>query len=135
MKKRIPAIVLPIIAVMLELLPWGVVLYFADAEGGLRRSTYSHFSLIPYGYANFAPFFTAMLSCVILLLALIYILKSGAGIKKAITVLSLVSCVLSFAPVLYGVRYLTPVGICVSSVLILNTVLSICMGGKQNEAV
>ena len=49
-------VVLPLVALILELLPNGVVLNFANPDGEPWRRTYSYFSLTPFGYANFGPF-------------------------------------------------------------------------------
>ena len=43
------------IALIFELLPNGVVLRFMNPEGEPWVRTYSFFSLVPYGYANFGP--------------------------------------------------------------------------------
>lgn len=72
MKKvtRILLVIFPLAALILELLPNGVVLNFANPEGEPWRHTYSYFSLTPFGYANFGPFLTAILTCVLLALEL-----------------------------------------------------------------
>ena len=51
-------VVLPLATLILELLPNGVVLNFANPEGEPWRRTYSYFSLTPFGYANVGPFIT-----------------------------------------------------------------------------
>ena len=71
--KKIRLLILPIITIVLEILPYGAVLVFAPSPTDRVRETFSYFSLTPFGYANFAPFITAMLTCVVLLLALISI--------------------------------------------------------------
>ena len=52
---------------VLELLPNGVVLNFANPEGAPWRKTYSYFSLTPFGYANFGPFITSVLTCILII--------------------------------------------------------------------
>lgn len=64
--KKLLLVSFPIIAFVLELLPYGVVLNFANPEGEPWRRTYSYFSLTPFGYANFGPFITAILTCALL---------------------------------------------------------------------
>lgn len=82
--KKLLLVSFPIIAFVLELLPYGVVLNFANPEGEPWRRTYSYFSLTPFGYANFGPFITAILTCALLALAVIYLFKPRKGLKTAI---------------------------------------------------
>ena len=67
MKKKIILLCILIAALVLEALPNGVVIYFANPEGDPFRETYSYFSLTPYGYANIFPLITAVMTCVLLL--------------------------------------------------------------------
>lgn len=118
MKKKWVAILLPIIAIILELLPYGAVLNFAPGPGETLRKTYSYFSLMPFGYANFGPFMTALLTCIILLLAVILLFRDGKGIKKALFICSIIAIVTSLMPLMFGVSYLTVVGGCITVVLV-----------------
>ena len=49
-------------ALVLEATPWGAVLIFAPGPGETVRETFSYFSLTPFGYANFFPLLTAVLT-------------------------------------------------------------------------
>ena len=60
MKKRLLYLFLPIVTLILEILPYGAVCNFANPEGKPWRMTFSYFDLTPFGYANFAPFLTAI---------------------------------------------------------------------------
>ena len=91
--KKIRLLILPIITIVLEILPYGAVLVFATSPTDRVRETFSYFSLTPFGYANFAPFITAMLTCVVLLLALISIKQKK--VCKALFIVSLVATVIS----------------------------------------
>ena len=77
MKKRLLYLILPIVTLILEILPYGAVCNFmrpATTEGlppGRFRELYSYFDLTPFGYANFAPLITAVITCIILLLIII----------------------------------------------------------------
>ena len=60
MKKRLPYLILPIITLILEILPYGAVCNFMrpSIDGthiGHFRELYSYFDLMPFGYANFSP--------------------------------------------------------------------------------
>ena len=60
MKKRLPLLLLPALTLVLEALPYGAVLQFARPAAAPLRELYSYFDLTPFGYANFAPLFTAL---------------------------------------------------------------------------
>ena len=63
MKKRFLYLILPIITLILEALPYGAVCIFASSPTEKHRETFSYFDLTPFGYANFAPLFTAIITC------------------------------------------------------------------------
>ena len=75
-KKRWIYLLLPIVTLILEALPYGAVLNFIrPAEDGTKgnfRELYSYFDLTPFGWANFAPFITAIITCIVFLLLLAY---------------------------------------------------------------
>jgi len=118
MKKKLAAVLLPIIAIILELLPYGVVLNFAPGPGETLRQTYSYFSLMPFGYANVGPLFTAIMTCVILLLAVVLLFKDGKGIQKALFICSLIAVITSLMPLMFGLSYFTMIAGCVTAVLV-----------------
>jgi len=115
--KRLLLSVLPLVALILELLPSGVVLRFANPEGEPWVRTYSHFDLTPFGYANFGPLIAAVLTCVLLLLVVIYLFKPRKGLNTAIMNVSGFASVAAFAPIMFGVEYLTVIGIVVGLLL------------------
>ena len=116
--KRIGFVLLSISAVILELLPYGAVLNFANPEGEPWRKTFSYFSLTPFGYANFGPFITALLTCVLLILSVITIFKYRKGLNTAIMNISGIAALVSLSPLLYGISYISAVGVAISVILI-----------------
>lgn len=122
--KRFILIALSVITVILEILPYGVVCIFANPEGEPWRRTYSYFDLTPYGYANFAPFIVALLTCVLLILNLISLLLKRS-LRKTIIVISAIATVLSLAPLLYGVEYFTLTGALIFIMLVATTAVAI----------
>ena len=122
-KKSLLLLILPVMTVILELLPWGVVLNFANPEGEPYRRTYSYFSLTPYGYANFSPFITALLTCAILILIFTYIAKPRSVLYKVISLISIIAFIISLAPLLYGIRNFTVIGAFISVLLLLHCCL------------
>lgn len=116
--KRLLLSVLPLAALILELLPSGVVLRFANPEGEPWVRTYCHFDLTPFGYANFGPLIAAALTCVLLLLVVIYLIKPRKGLNTAIMNVSGFAAVAAFGPLMFGTEYLTVIGIVVGLLLV-----------------
>lgn len=115
-QKKLINLILPVITLILEILPYGAVCNFASAEGEIQREVYSYFSLIPYGYANFAPFLTAVLTCVVLLLSAVYCFTGKCS--KAIKVTLCVAVALSLCPLILGIDYFSVVGILITVTLL-----------------
>ncbi|MBQ8518803.1 MAG: hypothetical protein IJ455_04240 [Agathobacter sp.] len=135
MKKRLLYLILPIIALILEILPYGAVLIFArpseDGSIGYFRETYSYFDLLPFGYANFGPFITAILTCIVLFLLVIYCL---IGKRQLITVTKNIVCIATLSsclPILMGVKFLSLVGILISLSLAIETWFLIKCGNNE----
>ena len=110
MKKRLMYLILPVISLVLEILPYGAVCNFFDPEGGTFRETFSYFSLVPYGYANFSPLLTAIITCVVFVLLIIYAFNGSRGVLKTSRVLLCVGVLLSLCPLLYGIESFSVVG-------------------------
>ena len=110
-------VVLPLVALILELLPNGVVLNFANPEGELWRRTYSYFSMMPFGYANFGPLITAILTCVLLVLMAIYLFKPRKGLNTAILNVSGFATAASLMPLMFGFDYITVIGVIITVLL------------------
>ncbi len=123
MKKRFLALVFPIITLFLEILPYGAVCNFANPEGEPWRETYSYFDLLPFGYANFAPFLTAITTCAVLVLLVIYLFAGNYGLIKAIRWMLCAGVVLSLCPLLLGIRFFSLVGALITASLIAELVL------------
>ena len=115
-KKRI-ALSATTLAFVLELLPYGAVCNFANPEGEPWRRTYSYFDLTPFGYANFAPFLTALLTCALLVLLIVSIVTKKQMRVPMLSV-SVIATLLSLAPLLLGVSFFSLVGAMISLALL-----------------
>lgn len=120
--KKIRLLILPIITIILQILPCGAVLVFAPSPTERVRETFSYFNLTPFGYANFAPFITALLTCIILLLALISIKLEK--MRKAVFWLSLAAAIISLLPLVFGIDYYSVVGGIITITLAIESVLA-----------
>lgn len=116
-KKNALLLVLPVITLILEALPYGAVLNFADPEGEATRKTFSYFSLTPYGYANFAPFVTAIITVLIFVFIVAYLITKKEFIFKEAKGLLAVGVVLSLCPLGFGLDSFTLVAALISATL------------------
>ncbi len=121
MKKAV-LLINSILIIILELLPYGAVMRFATAPGEILVELYPYFSLLPFGYANFGPLLTALLSVVLLAFTLVFVFVGKA--RKGITVISVIAFITSLMPLMFGFAYVSFVGVLISVLLLLNIVLS-----------
>ena len=123
MKKKMITLALLLSALVLEILPYGAVCNFGNPEGEPWRVTYSYFSMIPYGYGDFGPLITAILSCVMLvILALSLLLKKDWN--KPITIISAIATLTSLAPLMFGISNFSIVGAMISTCILATFVIS-----------
>ena len=123
MKKKLIILSTTLIALVLEILPYGAVCNFANPEGEPWRRTYSYFDLTPFGYANFAPFIVAILTCVLIILIVVSLITKKQ-MRTPIFAVSAIATVVSLAPLLYGIRFFSVVGAFISVALALTTVVT-----------
>ena len=130
MKKKLTILFTTLVALVLEILPYGAVLNFANPEGESWRRTFSYFDLTPFGYANFSPFIVALLTCALLILTVVSMFTQKP-LRKPIIAVSVIAAVLSFAPLLMGIKYYSVVGALISATLAIIAVISFIKSKKQ----
>ena len=130
-KQPIIAFAILIVILVLELLPYGAVLHFGNPEGEPLRETFSYFDLTPYGYANFGPFITAILTCVLLVLSIINLFVDNDKIKTTIKIVSLIALVASLAPLI--VNSYSVIGGVISFLLLVIVVIPIKTDVNDSE--
>ena len=123
MKNKFIILCTTLIALVLEILPYGAVCNFANPDGEPWRYTYSYFDLTPFGYANFTPFIVALLTCVLIVLIIVSLL-SKKTVRTPILTVSAIATVLSLAPLLYGISFFSIVGAFISVALALTTAVA-----------
>jgi hypothetical protein len=124
-KLRVLIPICPAAAVLLEALPWGAVLNFGQPDGEPFRETFSYFSLTPFGYANFWPLITAVLSCALLILSVIAAIRPSTRLLRASGNVSAVAALVSVGSwVMFGFDYFTLIGGGITLALVLHTVLT-----------
>ena len=105
MKKRLLYLILPIITLILEILPYGAVCVFAPSPTESVKETFSYFDLTPFGYANFAPFLTAIITCLIFVLLLVFCIKGNVRTAIKAKNILYVAVVISLGPLVFGITY------------------------------
>lgn len=131
-KLKILLLVSTIVSIILEALPYGAVCNFATPEKTIRE-TFSYFSLTPFGYANFGPFLTACLTCVMLLLSVLLFISEKPLINKAATIISAIAVVTSLMPLMFGVSYFSVIGGIISALLIIQFVIIMIIKKRENN--
>lgn len=132
MKKTL-ILILTLCTLVLEILPYGAVCNFMTPPGEPPlRLTYSYFSLTPFGYANFAPFIVALLTCALVVLVIAY-LFAGKRVRIPMLCVSTAAALLSLAPLLLGISYYSPVALCISLCLCAVTGLTLFSKEKNKE--
>ena len=128
-KTRFLPLICPAAVLILELLPWGAALNFGQPDGETIRQTFSYFSLMPFGYANFWPLITAVLSCVLLIVSVCAVVRPSARALRTSANLSAIATMTSIGSwVMFGFDYFTLVGGGITLALVAHTVLmGICL--------
>ena len=129
--RKILTVTLLALTLFFEALPYGAVLIFAEPMGEGYRELYSYFDLTPYGYANFAPFTAAVLTSILFVLSVFSLFFDSKRLYKAILFLSLAAAVISLGPLLYGIRFFSPVGAVISALLIAVSLVSFLGKGER----
>lgn len=106
-------------AIILEVLPYGAVMKFAPGPDITKLAYYSYFSLVPFGYANFAPFITAVLTVMLAVWTLVMILvnRKAKGARNALFITITVTAVISVCPAAFGIDYITWIGVGITALL------------------
>lgn len=119
--KRLRLLVLPLAALVLEAMPFSAVMIFAvqGDDGAIEyiRRTTSYFSLTPFGYADFGPLLTALLSCLLLALTVWLCVRPGTGIYKAVLTLNALAVITSLLPLFLGTAFYSLAGAVISLAL------------------
>lgn len=123
MKKRFLYLILPIITLILELLPYGAVCNFANPDGKPWRETFSYFDLTPFGYANFAPLITAVITCMIFVLLAVYLITGKPRLAVTARNILCVCTLFSLGPLIFGIRFFSVVGALITLSLIAELLL------------
>ena len=82
------------------------------------RELYSYFDLTPFGWANFAPLITGIITCIILLLLVVYCITGKTRLAIMAKNILYVCVFFSLGPVVLGFHFLSVVGVLITLCLI-----------------
>lgn len=125
------------VAVVLELLPFGVMCNFSDGEQTVLRR-FSYFSMVPYAYGCMLPLVAAILSVAALVLSVVYLTPKIAG-RRAVAVpwiIVAVAAAASLASVLHILlrwEWRTLPGALIAAVLVAGTALAVFASRKETD--
>ena len=126
MKKRVLLLITPIMTLILEALPYGVKMNFATADSTITRYT-SYFDTLPYFYAMFSPLITAVLSCAIFIVLLIYCFLGNRVLLIIVKVLLYIALILS---VWHSLFYITVLSVLITLSMVIELVIIKCYTDK-----
>lgn len=115
------SLILLLVTLILEMLPYGAVLIFSSGPDERIKETFSYFSLTPFGYANFFPFFTAILTIFVTLLSALAIIKkvNVTRLQNTVFICTVIAFICSIMSVLmFGTDYISKVGIFITILLL-----------------
>ncbi|MBE6705259.1 MAG: hypothetical protein E7583_08360 [Ruminococcaceae bacterium] len=123
MKLKIKVIILPVITLVLQVLPFGAVCNFASPDGDSIRKTFSYFSPVPFGYANFSPLLTGIFTVFTFGTLLIYLFFKRRRSLIYAEFLTWISFGLSLCPLWYGIRFFSVTGFFITITLLVKAII------------
>lgn len=125
MKKKILIPVSALLALVLELIPYGVRMrWMAPEPEEMRITWHAYFSMMPFGYGDIFPLCTSVLTVLLILSILLYLwINEGAGLVKVLSLLASAASVTALGMQVFLLGYISPIGIAVAALLVFITVL------------
>ena len=124
-KRKLIVLLLPLAALMLEVLPFGVRMIFAPSPERRSIAHYAWFHGLPFGYGVFGPFIASLLT-VGLLIAALFTWKQEK--RVAVSVLAGAALLAGLSPLLYVPECFTVCGGFICALLATELVFSLLPG-------
>ncbi len=121
---------------ILEILPYGAVLIFSSGPNERIKQTFSYFSLTPFGYANFFPLLTAILTVFVTILSVIAIIRrmKVTQLQNTAFICTIIALMCSIIPTLmFGIAYMSIVGIAISILLLISVIFQAFSNRGENS--
>lgn len=113
------------IAIYLEIQPWGVVMRWGAPPGiETKPDYYSYFDLLPFGYGNFSPFITAMLTVAVTIFTVVVMLldKRFTKPRNALFVCIVVTVAFSICAIIFNFNDGTTISVLITLALVIAAV-------------
>lgn len=130
------SLILVAATLILEMLPSGAVLIFAAGPDERIKQTFSYFSLTPFGYANFFPLLTAILTVTVTILLAISLIKkvNVTQLQNTAFICTVIALIFSIMPILmFGRDYMTGVGIFITLLLLASLFIQTLANRKESH--
>lgn len=132
-KRPFVLLALTVMILILEIIPYGAILEFAhmspDLTLGYYEEHFSYFDPIVYGYGDFGPLITAVLTCMLAVITVIAVFFENRAVRIALRVVSVLAFLFSLTPLLTGCYSLF--GGAISALLLVTCIISL----KKEETV
>ena len=125
MKKYYSNIAILIAVIVLESLPIGYVLAWANFEGAPYLDYVAYFSMVAFGTANFAPGLCAFFTCVTLVLSAVAVFVKSHKLDMTVIVFSAIALLFSIFTLIRNIDYITTVSIVITALLLVNAGLTL----------
>lgn len=115
-----------VMALIFEMLPDALMLSFASGPNQWVTKTFSYFSLTPFGYAEFSPILTGVLTIIIIVLSAINLIQARKALKlqNADFICAIIAFVFSILHLLrYGAAYMSFPSYAISALILISAVL------------
>ncbi len=115
-----------VMALIFEMFPDALMLPFASGPNQWVTKTFSYFSLTPFGYAEFSPILTGVLTIIIIVLSAINLIQARKALKlqNADFICAIIAFVFSILHLLkYGAAYMSFPSYAISALTLISAVL------------
>lgn len=116
-----------VMALVFEMFPDALMLPFASGPNHWVTKTFSYFSLTPFGYAEFSPVLTGVLTIIIIALSAINLIqarKAALKLQNADFICAIIAFVFSILHLLkYGAAYMSFPSYAISALILISTAL------------
>lgn len=112
-------------AIILEIQPNGVIMrWWAPPDVELRPTYYSYFDMLPFGYAVFSPFITAMLTVAVAIFTVVVMLlgKRFTKPRNALFVCIIVTVAVSVCAFVFSFRNTTIISLLITLALVISAI-------------
>ena len=121
---KISLLITLLIILVLEILPFGVIMDFKKPDSEPYTKTFSYFDLTPFAYSNIYPFVTALVTVFLTVFAVLLVFFRKTGFSSALVFLSVIGLTFSVISLFNGTEQFPWIGLAISILLLLSGIIS-----------